>query len=161
MGKKSVRDNKNIYQVIREEQGLTRAQASELMPGMSADRIERIESGRVVPVPEDVLLISDGYRRPELCNYYCSHECVIGQQYVPAVEIKSIAQTTVELLAAFNRIDKLKERLLEIVADGEIKEDELSDFWLIRDELEKFSITVEALQLWIEKATDEGRLPQK
>lgn len=158
MGKKSVRENKNIYQTIREECGLTRSQAAEKMPGMSSDRIERIESGKVQAAPADVLLMSDGYKKPELCNYYCSHECVIGQQYVPSIEIKSISQTTIELLAAFNRVDKLKDRLLEIVADGEIGEDEMQDFRVIRDELEAFSCTVEALQLWIEKATDEGDL---
>ena len=54
MGKKSVKENKNIYQLAREECGLTRAQAAEMMPGMTADRIERIESGRTVPAPEDV-----------------------------------------------------------------------------------------------------------
>ncbi len=158
MGKKSIRENKNIYQLAREERGLTRAQAADLMPGMTADRIERIESGRAVPAPEDVYLMSNGYRKPELCNYYCSHECVIGQQYVPSVEIKSIAQTTIELLAAFNRVEKLKDRLLEIVADEEIGEDEMADFRTIRDELEIFSNSIEALQLWIEKQSDEGIL---
>ena len=151
MGKKSIRENKNIYQTAREEMGLTRAQAADLMPGLTADRIERIESGKTRPVPEDVLLMSEGYKRPELCNYYCSHECVIGQEYVPSVEIKSISQTTLELLAAFNRVEKLKDRLLEIVADGEIGAEEEEDFRKIRDELETFSCTVEALQLWIEK----------
>lgn len=43
MGKQSTRENKNIYQRCREEQGLTREKASEKMIGVSASRIEKIE----------------------------------------------------------------------------------------------------------------------
>ena len=43
MGKQSTRDNKNIFQVCREENGLTREKASEQMDGVSASRIEKIE----------------------------------------------------------------------------------------------------------------------
>ena len=43
MGKQSTRENKTIYQLCREAQGLTREKASELMPGLSASRIEKFE----------------------------------------------------------------------------------------------------------------------
>lgn len=43
MGKQSTRENKTIYQICREEQGLTREKASEKMIGVSASRIEKIE----------------------------------------------------------------------------------------------------------------------
>ncbi|MCR4657605.1 MAG: hypothetical protein K5770_15475 [Lachnospiraceae bacterium] len=46
MGKKSVKENKNAYQNSREEAGLTRQHASELMEFISADRIEKIENER-------------------------------------------------------------------------------------------------------------------
>ena len=36
MGKQFTRENKNIYQLCREAQGLTREKASELMEGVSA-----------------------------------------------------------------------------------------------------------------------------
>lgn len=38
MGKKSVKENKNEYQLAREAQGLTREAASELMEYVSDDR---------------------------------------------------------------------------------------------------------------------------
>ena len=53
-------------------------------------------------------------------------------------------------------VEKKKERLIEIVADGKIEEDEYTDFIKIQDELEKISLAVEALQLWVEKAIDEN-----
>ena len=41
MGRKSTRENKNIYQISREEAGLTREGASEKLKFLSADRIEK------------------------------------------------------------------------------------------------------------------------
>lgn len=43
MGRQSTRANKNIYQICREECELTRERASEMMTGVSASRIEKIE----------------------------------------------------------------------------------------------------------------------
>ena len=89
MGKKSVKEDKNIYQIAREEAGLTRAAASELMDFVPESRIEKIESERALPRPEDVLAMSKAYKKPGLCNYYCSKACPIGQEFVPAVELTS------------------------------------------------------------------------
>ena len=64
MGKKSTKENKNIYQQSREEAGLTREKASELMEFVSADRIEKIESEKSAPHPEEVLAMADAYKKP-------------------------------------------------------------------------------------------------
>ena len=42
MGRVSVKKDKSVYQLFREECGLTREKASELMDGMTASRIEKI-----------------------------------------------------------------------------------------------------------------------
>ena len=42
MGKRSVKDNKNVWQMSREAAGLTREAAEERLTFVSADRIERI-----------------------------------------------------------------------------------------------------------------------
>ena len=74
MGKQSTRENKNIYQLCREEQGLTREKASEKMAGISPSRIEKIEYELQEPTPYDIVQMADCYKRPDLCNYYCSHK---------------------------------------------------------------------------------------
>ena len=48
MGKQSKREHKTIYQLCREECGLTRDGARELMDGVSAARIEKFENGKPV-----------------------------------------------------------------------------------------------------------------
>lgn len=91
MGKKSIKENKNIYFQSREDAGLTRAQASEIMGFISESRIEKIESEKVTVQPEDVVAMAEAYKKPGLCNYYCSHECRIGEEYVPEVKLASLA----------------------------------------------------------------------
>ena len=162
MGKKSVKKDKNIYKICREEMGLTREKASELLETISADRIEKIESEKSLPHPDEVVRMSDCYKMPNLCNQFCAKECPIGQEYVPEVSMKELSQITLEMLASLNSLEKKKERLIEIVADGKIDEDEYKDFVAIQDELEKISLAVEALQLWVEKAIDENGIdPEK
>ena len=156
MGKKSTKENKNIYQICREELNLTRDEASELLESITATRIEIIESEKSLPHPDEVLAMSDAYKNPSLCNFYCSHECPIGKQYVPEIKIKDLSQIILEMIASLNSIDKKKERLIEITADGVIDDSELNDFVYIQNELEKISITVETLQLWMEKMIDNG-----
>ena len=67
MARKSTKENKNIYQRTRETLDLTREEASELLVTMSPERIEKIESER--SMPDEVLLMSDQYKQPSLCNY--------------------------------------------------------------------------------------------
>ena len=75
MGKASTKENKNRYFQAREDLGLTRAEASELLEVISEDRVEKIENERIAPQPYDVLAMARAYKKPSLCNYYCSHEC--------------------------------------------------------------------------------------
>ena len=160
MGKQSTRENKNIYQLCREERGLTREKASEEMVGVSASRIEKIEYDKVVPHPDEVLAMAKCYKNPNLCNYYCSHECPIGQEYVPEVSFKELSQITLEMLASLNALEKEKNRLIEITVDGVISDDELKDFKVIQDKLAQISMAIDSLQLWVDKALMEGRISE-
>lgn len=158
MGKASVKENKNRYFQAREDLELTRAEVSDLLGVISEDRLEKIENERIAPQPYDVLAMAKAYNKPSLCNYYCSHECPIGQQYVPEVEIKELSSIVLEMLASLNAVQKQKDRLIEIAADGRITGDEIDDFIHIQDELERISITVETLQLWSEKMLANGAI---
>lgn len=158
MARRSVKENKNIYQRIREKLELTREEASELLETMSPERIEKIENERSMPHPDEVLLMSDKYKQPSLCNHYCANQCSIGQQYVPEVKIKDLSQIVLETLASLNAMQRKKDRLIEITVDGCISGDELADFVHIQEELEKISIAVETLQLWCEQMLDTGAI---
>ena len=156
MGRVSTKKDKNKYQLIREELGLSREKASELLEIISPERLEKIENERSDPHPDEVLLMSQKYKKPSLCNHYCANQCPIGQQYVPEVQVKELSSIVLEMLAGLNSVNKKKDRLIEITADGKIDNDEIDDFIYIQEELERISITVETLQLWSEKMLANG-----
>lgn len=67
MGRVSTKENKNIYQIKREELGLTREKASEIIGSVTPERIEKIENERSNPHPDEVRIhmkqgsVSDQY----------------------------------------------------------------------------------------------------
>ena len=158
MGRKSVKENKSIYQITREELGLTREKAAELIPGFSPERIEKIENDRVQVRPEDIRLMAESYKAPGLCNYYCSQECPIGQGRTPRVESKGLVQIVVEMLNGVNKVSQHKDRLLEIAEDGAISDDEYEDFSEIREVLERLQVSVSTMQLWLEEQLAQGEI---
>lgn len=155
MGKQSTRSNKNIYQLCREEQGLTRERASEKMAGISASRIEKIEYGTQEPDPYDIVQMADCYKRPDLCNYYCSHKCAIGDRYVPEVEVSELSKIILETIASLNEINPLTGRLVQITRDGKITDDEIRDFAYISKKLDEVSLAIDSLNLWVDKTASE------
>lgn len=158
MARVSTKENKNIYHRTRESLQLTREAASELLESITPERIEKIENERSLPHPDEVLVMAEKYKQPSLCNFYCANQCPIGQQYVPEVKIKDLSQIVLEMLASLNSMNKQKDRLIEITADGKITGDELEDFIYIQEELERISIAVETLQLWSERMLATGMI---
>ena len=150
MGRKSTKKDKNIYQLSREKIGYTREKASEKMEFISPDKIANIEHGASAR-PEEILALAKCYKKPSLCNYYCSHDCAIGEEYVPQIELKELPQIVLETLNSLNLLNKEKERLVQITVDGKISPEEYADFQKIQNLLEQISITVETLQLWVEQ----------
>lgn len=157
MGRKSIKVDKNYYFQLREEAGFTRAEASEVM-NISEARIEKIENNRVSVVPEDIVEMAKGYKKPSLCNYYCTHECRIGKDNLDVVEESSIAEISIGVLDTLNSLEDKKEKLISIVADGKITEDEKSEFISIAKELNRINKIVDSFLLWMKNAAIEGKI---
>ena len=156
MGRASVKEDKTIYQTIREDLELSREKASELLEVITPERIERIENEKTMPHPEEILIMAEKYKVPDLCNHYCANQCPIGERYVPEIKVKDLSMIVLEMLASLNSMNKKKDRLIEITADGRIEGDEIEDLIYIQEELERISITVETLQLWVERMLANG-----
>lgn len=161
MGKASIKKNKSIYQITREELGLSRAEATEYIPGNSdfpgmsgvpEYKLVKIENGTVTVQPEDVVAMAKRYNKPELRNYYCCNECAIGKIDAPEVTFcGGVHEILVNMAVVLRKVNHNKIRLMEILEDGKLSDDEVEDFDKIYEELEQVSMTVEALQLWCEK----------
>lgn len=154
MGKYSTKENKSVYQITREKLGFSRAFAADKMSeyGMTEYQLVRLENGTVKTQPEDVVAMSKGYNEPELRNYYCCNECAIGKIDAPEIIYKNnIYEILVNMAITLENVNQNKNRLMAILADGQVEKSEESDFGRIIEELEKIAMTVEALQIWCEK----------
>ena len=152
MGRKSIKANKNIYQLAREAAGLTREKASDLIRYISPERIEKIESGKTPVHPDELPLLAKAYKRPDLLNSYCANECPIGKcKEIGELKNCDFSQVVLQILSTVSLLESQKNRLIEISADGEISDDEMKDFNYIRTQLKAISDQSEALRIWIEK----------
>ena len=157
MGKVSTKKNKTEYQLCRENLGWSREKASEKLT-ISPERLERIENEKLAIYPEEVILMSKIYKNANLCNYYCSHSCPIGKKYVPEVKFSNLSQIVLEMVVSLNKANEHKNRLMEIIVDGKVSNDEIEDFVKIQEELKQISMTVSALQLWSEQMIANGNI---
>lgn len=156
MPKKSVRENKTIYQLAREQAGLTRALASEKTGFLSESVIEKIEYGEKSPDADEVLALARAYRRMDLTNQYCTAVCPIGMRYKPAVNMSSLSDIVLNMLDSLNHLEKEKNRLIEITADGKISPEEMEDFARIQKLIGRISNVADSMRLWVEQSDAEG-----
>lgn len=161
MGKKSIKEDKNIFQLAREDAGLTRAQASEKLDFISESRIEKYESGKSEVHPEEVLAMAKAYRKPMLCNYYCSRMCPIGKENVPEIQMKDLAQIVLKTLATLHTLEEEKDRLIEITADSRVSDDELMDFVRIQKGIEQIALASDSLSMWMNQMVATDQIDEK
>ena len=108
--------------------------------GISVSSLADYELGNTKVIPVDkVVLMADIYNAPELMAWYCSSECLIGKSLeMPSPEIASVERTTMKLLKQLRQgdIEQVKEKLIDITADGIISKDEWADLTEILDYLD-------------------------
>ena len=80
---------------------------------------------------------------------------------MPEIKEKELSQITLEMLSTLNKLTNAKERLIEITVDGEVSEDEISDFLKIKTELEKMAMAIDSLNLWIDQTIANGQIDKK
>lgn len=75
--------------------------------GVDRTRLARIELGSVTPYPEEVLLMADIYRAPELKGNYCREMCPLGKG-MPKIENQDIDRIALRALCSFRKINEAK-----------------------------------------------------
>lgn len=146
----------NVFCIARKEAASfndnlnSREGASELI-GIDRTRLARIELGSLNPYPEEVLLMSDGYNAPELCNHYCSRLCPLGVKTVAPAELLQLDRLTIKIIAALGEAEYIPQTIIRIVSDGIITEEEKPEVAKILASLQKISEAAAETKLWIEK----------
>lgn len=119
--------------------------------GISVSTLADYELGitKVVPV-DKVLLMADLYNAPQLKNYYCTEICPLGMGE-PKIEMATLDRIAVRAVATLRKASITEGKLLEIVEDGVISEDDKSTFEEIIKHLDELSEVALTLKLWAEK----------
>ena len=156
VGEKKKKEYASVYEEIRNEKlGWTRAKAALELEWIDENRLERIEKNRVAVRPDEILRMAEVYDEPSLCNHYCSIQCPIGKDgripYVKQPGESELPIIVLQMISSLNNAGHMKDRLIEIAADGNVTDDELEEFETIRQELDKITATVKTLELWAEK----------
>ena len=55
------------------------------------------------------------------------------------------------LLSSLNTLNRERDRIIDITADGKIEEDEREDFEKFQQHLSEMSLAIEAFKLWVNK----------
>lgn len=157
MAEKKEKEYSSLYEQIRHEKlSWTRAKASLELKCIDENRLERIEKNRAAIRPDEVLIMAEVYDEPSLCNYYCAMQCPIGKDgevpYIGQPEQSELPMIVLRMIASLNSTSQMKDKLIEIAADGDVTDDELEEFEAIRRELEKITSTVKMLEMWADKA---------
>lgn len=157
MGTNPTKAMDNIYCRCRKEAAKyndklnSREGAAELL-GVSVSSLADYELGNTKVVPVDkVVLMADLYNAPELKNYYCTHECPIGEGTVHKLEVAEFDRLTIKLLAALRNMTSIKDTLIDIAEDGIITEREKPKLNEVLDVLDAIVRHSQELRLWAEK----------
>ena len=134
--------------------------------GMSVSAVADAELGLTKCMPVDkAVLMADLYNAPQLLNYYCLHECPIGCRHSISDEVVDIDRVTVKLLKGLrvDRLEEIKDSLLDIAEDGKITDDEKPELKEVLDYLDSLAKTVSELKTIGEIAlgeVDDGTEPK-
>ena len=131
------------------EQLSSREGAADLM-SIDRGRLYRIESGVADPYPEEVHLMADFYNAQELRNYYCNEICPLGE-CVAKADVTSLDRITVMAMSSFEKTDETKQKLLKIVADGVVSENEKSEMMAIVKNLGELEGIAQNLKNWVKR----------
>ncbi len=137
----------------------SREGAAELL-GVSVSSLAEYELGNTNVIPVDkIYLMADLYNAPELKAWYCSSECPIGRSFpMPSSDLSTVERTTLNLLRQLRQddVEQVREKLIDITADGVISDDERVDLADILAYLDKLIKAAGELRLIGQKAMNGG-----
>lgn len=162
MGQRPTKAAGNIYCQCRKRAAqyndrLNSREGAAEMLGVSPSTIADYELGTTKVIPVDkVVLMADIYNAPELENHYCRNECPIGRDL--PVEVEPIERITVKIMKHLSpeRLEMLKNRLIDIAEDGIIDDTEKPELEKVLSEIDQMTEVLHELQLLGEKILKGG-----
>ena len=142
-------NDRNIYKIARRAAGYTQETAAEML-GISDTSIRAYENGLRFPPNEVVEAMCDCYDAQRLAYQHLHTTNALARRVLPNLEQRSLLELAVRI---YNRMERFTrehraERLLEIVDDGKVTEDEKDDLAAVMTELQEIIQTGMELQIY-------------
>lgn len=146
----------NIYCKCRKEAARyndklnSREGAAEVL-GISASSLAdyELEITKIIPV-DKILLMADLYNAPEIKAHYCKECCPLGADN-PQVALEDLDRISLKVLSSFRKITGAKDKLLSIVEDGVITDDEKPTLNELLDIMDEVECVIKNFRLCVEK----------
>ena len=123
-----------MLRAARNTAGISREEAAHRLY-IGTRTLADYESCRTVAPPDVVMRMAEVYREPALPADYCSTVCPIGQVLAHSINRSEFAVTVLRVLKEFADVERLRESLITIAADGELHQHEMNDFETILKEM--------------------------
>ena len=120
----------SVFRAARKEASLFNERLSSMEgvheeTGIDRTRVQRIETGVVIPYPDEVALLIDTYHKPELRTHYCGKLCPLGKGRVQVVDCVELDRTSMALASILREAGDLMNQVMDISADGKLDSTEL------------------------------------
>lgn len=115
-------------------------------------QLSRYETGETMPTPNMVLRMSKLYNDPALRRRYCTEVCDIGKQDQAFSNPHSLYSSGYKLIGAKDELEKIKNTLFQILADGVVDPTEmkvLND--VIPEQIKSVKKVLNEIEIEIEK----------
>lgn len=118
----------------RNATGLSREEAAHRLY-IGTRTLADYECHKTIAPPDVVMRMAEVYTEPALPADYCAKVCPIGQVLAHSLDRPAFAVTVLRVLKEFADVEQLRDRLIEIAADGELRQHEVDDFESILKEV--------------------------
>ncbi len=146
----------NIFRQAREQynetarQPLNRDEAADKLH-VSLASLARYETNESVPGSEIVFAMSQLYENPALRRTYCAECCEIGKDDYSFSTPKSLFESGYGLINANKVLEKFKNELFDVLADGIVDQDEIVRLRDIIPQIKKVQKLLTEIEIEIEK----------
>lgn len=97
------------YEAAKSNERLSSREGAAEEIGIDRTRLARIELGSTIPYQEEVLLMADCYKAPELKGNYCREMCPLGKN-MPKIENAGLDRISLRMLSSLKKINEAKEQ---------------------------------------------------
>ncbi len=150
-----------MFRQARNRAGMSRDEAAFRLH-IGTRTLTNYEHQITVTPPEIALRMQEIYKDPTLTARYCADYCPIGQIFAHRVpDNQHLCSVVLGLLKEQADVENLREKLIEITADGVIDQDEIPELERILEELMDLEKKIADFKLHVAKLVSIPAMMQK